>query len=234
MNLIFFDEVKPQPNYHHYHIGAICIDEIHLKNIETAVNSISKIVFNDIILSRSTEFHAQHIFSRSGLFKGMLNFYDRLDILVSLLQILSKPEVELINIQINTEKLYNSKQASDLAFMFLCERTNDLMKAKGSLGMLIGDREDNSITERFSGALSSYRCNGTQFEFKSEITHLFESVHFTPSHLSRFLQLADVYSWINQFKNRHRKDKTKYRTFFDMIAEKEIKLYPKKYKVWPQ
>jgi len=233
MNLIFFDEIKPQSNYPHYHIGAICIDELYLKDIENAVNAIAERVFNDVVLKRHTEFHAVEIFHRKKNFKDITNRDNRYDILISLLEVLARPEVELIDIQINIQKLYNPTYASDYAFMFLCERANSLMKAKKSLGMLIGDRENDSITDKFSVALSHYRCKGTQYEFKEEITNLFESVHFTPSHLSRFLQLADVYSWINQFRNKYRNDKSKYRTFFDSISERGIKLYPKKYKIWP-
>lgn len=68
------------------------------------------------------------------------------------------------------------------------------MKAKKTTGILIGDRESDSNSERFSTSLSQYGAKGTDYQYGGEITNLFESVHFTHSHLSRFSQLAEVYA----------------------------------------
>lgn len=234
MYLIFFDEVKSQPDYPYYHLGGIAIAEENFALIENEVNKISTDVFDKILLCPETEFHAVDIFHGKKSFKGMRNVADRLLILSRLIKILMMPEVLLIDIQINAGKLYNESYADKYAFMFLCERASSLMKAKQSLGMLIGDRENDKNSERYSTTLSQYREKGTDYQFGGTITNLFESVHFTHSHLSRFLQLADVHAWFLQFKKRQAiNPKKQHEPFFELLKSQHINLSPSKYKVWP-
>jgi hypothetical protein len=234
MHLIFFDEVKSQPDYPFYHIGAISIAEESLQSIEKEINNISIDVFGEERLMPATEFHATDIFHKKKSFKNMINVPERLEILIRLLKILMKPEVFLIDIIINSNKLYNPKYADQYAFMFLCEKADSFMKAKKSMGMLIGDRDSDSNSERFSISLSHYRAKGTEYQFGSNISNLFESVHFTHSHLSRFLQLADIYTWFMQFQKRNRINRQKqHEYFFDLLRSREINLSPSKYKIWP-
>lgn len=230
MHLIFFDEVKNQKDYPYYHLGAICIHENDLREVEHEVNTIAQSIFGERVLKRETEFHASEIYHRKGVFKEFLSVDKRIEIVLSLARVLERDSVKLMDIQINTEKLYNQKYAADYAFMFLCEKSDDLMKTNRSFGLLIGDRENDHLTNRYSTALSEYRVTGTDYKFKRKIDHLFESVHFTPSHLSRFLQLADVYSWILQYKMKNSKSK-KGDVFLSSL--KEINLFPAKYKSWP-
>jgi hypothetical protein len=234
MYLIFFDEVKDQPDYPFYHLGGIAISEENFEMIEQEINKIATDVFGQVLLSPSTEFHAADIFHKKKSFKHMTNVPQRLDIIARLIEVLMKPEILLIDIRINTNKLHNSKYADKYAFMFLCERANALMRAKKSLGMLIGDRENDKNSERYSTTLSEYRTKGTEYEFGSAITNLFESVHFTHSHLSRFLQLADIYVWFLQFQRRNAiNPKSQHEPFFDLLKSRELNLSPSKYKVWP-
>jgi hypothetical protein len=235
MHLVFFDEVKSQPDYPFYHIGAIAIAEDSIESIEEEINTVSADIFGDKVLRPSTEFHASDIFHKKKAFKNITNVGERLEILIRLLKILMKSEVSLVEITVNLEKLYNAKYADEYAFMFLCEKANALMKATKSIGMLIGDRDNDSNSERFSISLSQYRAKGTEYQFGSNITNLFESVHFTHSHLSRFLQLADIYAWFLQFQKRNGIIQQKqHKHFFNLIKSNEIRLYPRKYKIWPQ
>ncbi len=235
MLLIFFDEVKPQPDYPHYHIGAVCIDEENVSLIEQELEALANQVFDDAQLSPMTEFHAVDIYHRKKGFRGMVDVAERISIIERLLQILSKDEVGLIDIQINTDKLAPRQSPEEISFMFLCERANDFVRSKQTLGMLIGDRENDSQSERFSVCLSGYRAKGTDFAFGRDIENLFESVHFTHSHLSRFLQLADMYAWILQFLNRNRHStEFRHQAILDVLKKDEINLFPSKYKEWPK
>lgn len=119
--------------------------------------------------------------------------------------------------------------------MFLCERANNLVSAQKSLGLLIGDRESDSAADRYARTLSGYRARGTDFAFGQNIHNLVDSVHFTHSHLSRLLQLADVYTWILQFKNRNRKSSAqKHKEMMQVLRQLGVDLSPKKYKEWPK
>jgi len=83
--------------------------------------------------------------------------------------------------------------------MFLCEKANALMSGLKDVGMLIGDRESTSIATRYAERLSNWRHTKTEYAWGKEIKSLIDTVHFTESHLSRMLQLADIHIWCRQF-----------------------------------
>jgi len=235
MKLIFFDEAKNESEYHRYHIGAVGIDDSHLFEIEGEVNQLVEQAFGSSRLEKATELHAAEIYHRKNNFKSWADVGDRLNLLDSMLQIISKPQVELIDIQINTDRLHDTQIPDEIAFMFLCERANDLCAAQNCLGMLIGDRENDRVSERYATSLSGYRARGTDFQFGRDIRNLVDSVHFTHSHLSRFLQLADVYTWILQFCNRNRDSEDhRHQAVFNIINKDEVNLFSAKYKEWPK
>lgn len=235
MKLIFFDEAKNDDVYTHYHIGGVCIDEEHLASVEKRISDIAAAAFGTAELSAATELHAAEIYHRKKNYKDWTDFGKRIDIIIQLARILSDEEVRLIDVQINCHLLHATQVPEEIAFMFLCERANDLVKAKKSLGMLIGDRESDHLAARFSTTLSGYRANVTDFAFGRDIHNLVDSVHFTHSHLSRFLQLADVYTWLLQFKNRNRKsDNERHVALLKGLQLNGIDLSPSKYKEWPK
>jgi hypothetical protein len=235
MKLIFFDEAKNDYEYPHYHIGGVCVDEAHLGEIERRINAVAARAFGHSGLARGTELHAAEIFHRKNHFKEWNDFDSRISLFDEMMQILTLPEAMLIDVQINVAKLWPSQVPEEIAFMFFCERANDLCKAGGCLGMLIGDRESDRVAEKHAVTLSGYRASGTSFEFGRDIHNLVDSVHFTHSHLSRFLQLADFYTWLLQFRNRNRgSENFRHRAIFDIWSRDDISLAPSKYKEWPR
>lgn len=234
MYLVFFDESKNDKDYPSYHIGALAVEDVRLLEIEALINSIAQKVFGSARLSQETEFHAAEIFHRSRNFKNWNDFDARIDVLRQLMDVLSLEGIERIDIKINCDLLHASQVAEDIAFMFLCERANDLMRSRKALGMLIGDRENDRSSAKHAGSLSEYKASGTDFAYGREITHLVDSVHFTQSHLSRFLQLADVYVWLLQFRTRNADSKNaRHQAVFRLLQREGVNLFPRKYKEWP-
>ncbi|MEQ1766000.1 MAG: DUF3800 domain-containing protein [Methylotenera sp.] len=233
MKLIYFDESKNEKNYNHYHLGAVCIDDSVLLEVEGLMQQVALEAFGTAELSCDTEFHAAEIFHRKKNFKSWADFGKRVELLGKLADILSREDVQLIDIQINCALLHEGQLAEEIAFMFLCERANDLVCAQKSVGMLIGDRESDRLAARHATTLSSYRAQGTNFAYGRDIKNLVDSVHFTQSHLSRFLQLADAYVWIQQFRNRNHGSTDEYhKSVFAMLKQKNLS--PSKYKEWPK
>lgn len=235
MKLIFFDESKNDPDYPHYHLGGVCLDDSVLLEIESKIQMLAIEAFGTAELSEATEFHAAEIYHRRKNFKEWNDFGKRVALLGKFLEILSREDVQLIDIQINCKLLHDGQRAEEIAFMYLCERANGLVGSQKSLGMLIGDRESDRHAARHATTLSNYRANKTDFAYGREIKNLVDSVHFTQSHLSRFLQLADVYVWVQQFRNRNRGSTDKrHRAIFDLLKRGDIDLFPAKYKNWPK
>lgn len=235
MKLIFFDESKDDPDYRHYHLGGVCIDDSALLSVESDINAIAQEAFGTTELCEATEFHAAEIYHRTKNFKTWTDFGKRIGLIGNFIDILSRDEVQLIDVQINCAKLHASQRADEIAFMFLCERANDLVRRQDAIGMLIGDRESDQAAARFATTLSNYRAEGTDFAYGREIKHLVDSVHFTHSHLSRFLQLADIYVWLLQFQNRNSKSENqRHRAIFELLERDGVNLFPSKYKEWPK
>lgn len=234
MEFIFFDESKHASDYPHYHIGGVCVAEKHLHEVERAVKAIAKEAFGSSEMKRETELHASDIYHRKGNFKACADFDKRVGVLSRCAAILSLEAVQLIDIQINCAKLNEGQSAEDIAFMFLCERANDLVRSNKSLGMLIGDRENDRVADRYARTLSGYRDKGTDFQYGRDIHNLVDSVHFSHSHLSRFLQLADVYTWFLQFRNRNRDSRDRrHRSVLGIFRRSNVDVFPAKYKEWP-
>jgi len=232
VKLIYFDESKDSPSYPHYHLGAVCIDESELAGVEKSVNAISEKAFGCIDLSKETELHAAHIFGRKGNFRDNEDFDEALALLKDLADAIALPQVQRIWIRINCGLLYGSRSPAEHAFMHLVERTNGLLSQTNSLGMMIGDRESDDVSHDLSITLSGWRARGTDYEYGKDITRIVDSVHFTHSHLSRFLQLADAYVWFSQFQLRHQKPTTdRQKAVLNMLTQ--VDHGPKKYKEWP-
>lgn len=236
MKLVYFDESKSDDRYPHYHLGAVCIDESCVIDVERRVSAIAERAFESAEPSRETELHASEIWQGSKHFKKWRgDFSKRLGLLSDFIDILSLEEVRLIDIQINCHLLQGAHAPEQLAFMFLCERANSLVKGLASIGLLIGDRESDYVADRLSTTLSAYRKRGTDFAFGMDIDRLVDCAHFTHSHLSRLLQLADAYTWLLQFRNRNRDSRNKYhQAVFDLLKRDGANLFPAKYKEWPK
>lgn len=235
MQLIFFDEAKNDDKYPVYHLGGVCIDEANLGMVEERINEIARASFGTTILDRGTEFHAAEIYHRKAHFKGWDDIGKRLALLKQFIGILSMDEVALIDIQVNSGKLYPKQSSDEIAFMLFCERASQLMRARKQLGMLIGDRDTDKAAARFATSLSTYRANETDFAYGQQIANLVDSVHFTQSHLSRFLQLADVYTWLKQFRHRNRESTNElHKSLLKMCTDEGADLGPAKYKEWPK
>ena len=96
--------------------------------------------------------------------------------------------------------------------------------------MLIGDRENDRLADRFSTTLPAEPISPL-----AETFIIWSIVHFTHSHLSRILQLADVYVWLRQFRNRNRDSQNeRHSAVLDLLKRDHVDLFPAKYKEWPK
>jgi len=193
MHLIYFDEVKSRPyRQKYYWLGALVVPHFIVQDLESDVNNISKEFFGSSLLSKDTEFHGTEIICGKNHFE---QFDDkiRIDIYKRLLKIIDTTNKLLkIFVKIDSEEYYsNALKINEMAFMFLAERANQLMSEIKSIGLLIGDY-DHAVIDSSIQQLSQYKSDGTLFQ-NHEITNLIDTVHYTKSHHSRLIQLADIY-----------------------------------------
>lgn len=237
MRLIYFDEVKYQKGAQpFYFLGGIIVSADDVWHLENELAKISEEYFGTSILTRHTEFHASDIFHRKANFKSWNNPEKRADLVKKLAKILdSRPNVAKAFVCIQPEQMLVNTSFDDKAFMFFTEKIENYLRSINSPGLLIGDRENKKVSEQFAVDLSRYRRNGTLYQLGTELLNLIDTVHFTDSHHSRMLQLADLYVWLLQLQfNSNDNDKNQLRQMILDYVSRETKIFqPTKYKIWP-
>lgn len=209
MYLIYFDEVKDDGDTQKYYwVGGIALDAAILKEVEKKIEAISTQHFGSPCIGHETEFHAAEIYHRKGLFKDWTDPSQRIGLIGSLLKILDDDRIKKIYVKIHRAHFaskFSAKKIDEMAFMLFCEKANGLMGRLNDFGMMIGDRESDSLASRYAWNLSNWRNFGTEYRLGRSIEHLIDTVHFTGSHLSWLLQLADVHVWCRQFRSLNQK-----------------------------
>lgn len=238
MHLIYFDEVKDdQDTQKYYWVGGIALESSLVKEVEKKVSDISELHFSTPCIGHDTEFHAAEIYHRKRLFKEWNDPSVRIGLIGALLKILDDERIKKIYVKIDKAHFnskFSAKKIDEMAFMLFCEKANGLMGRLKDVGMIIGDRENTSLASRYAERLSNWRNFGTDYSLGRRIDHLIDTVHFTESHLSRLLQLADVHIWCRQFRSLNR-DST---NDFAKLMLKEIEaagnaLFAHTYKEYP-
>lgn len=235
MLISYFDEVKHDPtNQPYYWLMAVTLPPELIREIESQVAALSDECFGTALLSPNTEFHATDIYCRTRNFRDWRDIDRRVGVLKRLFKILDRRhDVFKTYVRIDPSRMQKPEGMEAWAFMFLVEKLNDLLVANKEIGLLIGDYESESITNEAAGKLSAYRSDGTPYYFGREITQLVDTVHFTRSHLSRMLQLADAYAWAIQFSVNGNHNSYPGNDLLDYLRTETELLYPTKYKEWP-
>ena len=237
MRLIYFDEVKDNDtNQEHFWMGGISLKAESVRSIEAKVTTISRRCFDDPHLKKSTEFHAADIYHRKRAYKSWVEPGKRVALIGELLRILDDDNIDKIYVRISREYCnakFSAKKIDEVAFMFFCEKANELMRQQSDLGMLIGDRENGSIASKYAERLSNWREYKTDYDYGGEISHLIDTVHFTESHLSRMLQLADIHIWCRQFINNKHDDQSRASPMIEEIRNCGRALFARKYRKYP-
>jgi len=200
LHLAYFDEVKVAPPGQPFHwLCAILVDANDVAAIEAEVSALAVECFGNATLTRDTEFHAAAIFNRSENFKHWTDPVKRVEVLKRLFRILDKHDViGKVYVRLDPRRMAATDNVDERAFMFFVERIDMALADRQSMGLLIGDFESDRFSSVAARNLSAYREGGTPYQFGREIKQLIDTVHFTHSHHSRLLQLADCFAWSQQ------------------------------------
>ena len=224
MKIIYFDEVKyDPPTQPYFWIGAIAIDANDIQEIEKKLDSLAFKTFASLQLTRQTEFHASDIFHRKNHFKHEKDHAKRRLLLQDLSDMCSSEKISRIYVRIEPGRMHkHPSEIPSMAFMLFAEQVDSYLKSVNDIGLLIGDRESDYVSKEFANALAQYRSKGTLYDYGTKVERLVDTVHFTESHLSRLLQLADAFIWLFQFS--HQNKETKYsKQLHEYIATTKLK-----------
>jgi Protein of unknown function (DUF3800) len=101
----------------------------------------------------------------------------------------------------------NPMHPHKLAFIFLVEQIERLLREQSDYGLLISD-EEKEVEAQVVEDLLRYKEHGTSFGYNPlDLTRIVDNVHWVKSHNSRLLQLCDCCVYLCQRVARDR-DKT--------------------------
>ena len=233
MLITYFDEVKFQKGRQPYYwLGGIVAESQCILQLEEKLSELSEQVFGSRELLRETEFHAADIMNGHEHFKGW-DWDRRIDTLKRLTTIFCEADgISCIYVRIDPSLMVGTDIEGN-AFMFFVERVDSYLRARDQVGLLIGDRESEAIAGHFAERLSKYRAGGTHYAFGTKLTHLVDTVHFTHSHHSRMLQLADLHTWLRQLCQLGAQEKWHREQIIQHVSTLPNRLAAVRYKHWP-
>lgn len=230
MYLVYIDEAKPQPGVElYYWLCGLAFPEDQIREVETKLSEIAQGFFGSKELVTCTEFHASKIVHGKGPCKGR-EIQERIKLFFELIDVIDEcPGLKRIEVRIDPTKMYD-KSYEVKAFMFFVEKVEELMCKQQSLALLIADYNKDMVNTNVS-ELSSYKADGTYYQFATKIARLVDTIHHTYSHHSRLIQLADIYTY--SMALRQKTELGYFQTTIKKYIQAKQNLFPSKYKNWP-
>lgn len=227
----YFDEVKPdlKAGRHTYRFGGLVVPFGLIGELETALDDLSEKTFGKRDLTKDTEFHATDIYSAKAAFKHR-PAAERIAVLGELGRIIdAQSDVKRVTAAIHTDRLKHGVDPAPAAFAFFLERVQ-MAIGNDAKTLLIGDL-DKDESNRMIREFSSYRSAGkTPWSYGIPTPGIVDAVHFTQSHLSRLVQLADAYLFLSTHRQSGRVG------YMAGALTKEIEglsFWPHRFKEWP-
>ena len=205
VRLIYFDETKFTEDNPFFLIGGILLEEEHVSSLENTLMQIQYNFFGTNRLSHDTELHGQFIFNGKGPYRKR-KLQDRICLFESVGTFIIQNHIliRLVCIDVNAhrKKYIYPQPEYNLGLMLALERFCDFLEEKNDIGIVFGDYEKDEITQSILD-FSQFKNSGkTPMTPGRHLGHLKDTIYFTHSHHSRFLQVADMVIYMaNRYEN---------------------------------
>lgn len=206
MHMCYFDENKHGPDNPHFFIGGLLIPDKNALDFENTLSQIAFNFFGARSLIQANELHGKELFHGKGNAKGR-KLEDRVQVFQNIATFVTNNQIPVRLVCIDVARHKNKYQypmpAYRLGLMLILERFSEYLDNVDDLGLVFGDYEADEVT----GAVvdfSEYKNQGkTPMYFGRPLGRLLDTVYFTQSHHSRFLQVADLLVYMaGRFENR--------------------------------
>jgi hypothetical protein len=204
MYLAYFDENKYSDESPYFYIGGILVQDSKVVTFEKIVTQIQYNFFGTSVLSKETEMHGLELWHGKGPFKKR-KLQDRIGLLknIETFLITNRIPIRMICIDVNAHrgKYRYPEPEYQLGLMLILERFRDFLDKNNDIGIVFGDYEKDEITKAVLD-FSQFKFAGkTPMYFGRPLGRLVDTIYFTHSHHSRFLQIADVVVYLaNRFE----------------------------------
>lgn len=206
MHLCYFDENKHGPDNPHFFIGGLLIPDKQALDFESTLNQIAFNFFGARSLIQANELHGKELFHGKGNAKGR-KLEERVQVFQDIATFVTNNQIPVrmvcINVHRHKTKYLYPMPPYQLGLMLILERFSEYLDSVDDLGLVFGDYEADEVT----GAVvdfSEYKTQGkTPMYFGRPLGRLLDTVYFTQSHHSRFLQVADLLVYMaGRYENR--------------------------------
>ncbi len=195
MHLCYFDENKHSPTQPLFTLGGLLVPDGKAIHLEKTLGQIVFNFFGSRSLSLENELHGKEIFHGKGNCKGR-KLEERVQVFRDIATFVVDNALPVRMVQIDVAR-HKSKYKYPtptyrLGLMLILERFCEYLDKVDDLGVVFGDYEADEVTTAVVD-FSEYKSDGkTPMHFGRALGRLLDTVYFTQSHHSRFLQLADL------------------------------------------
>lgn len=195
MHLTYFDENKYSEDNPYFFIGGFLVSEEKVLDLEKTLTQIQYNFFGSSSLRKDTEFHGKEMFHGKAHFKG-IKLSKRVQLFKDLTTFIINNELPIrmicIDVKSHRKKYTFPIPEYRLGLMLILERFCDYLEEVNDIGVVFGDYEEDEIAKAILD-FSEFKFVGkTPMHFGRPLGRLIDTVYFTHSHHSRFLQVADV------------------------------------------
>lgn len=207
MRLIYFDETKYEEKNPFFFIGGIILPDEKISGFESTLMQIQYNFFGTNVLNEGTELHGQHIFNGKGPYKSR-KLVERINLFGDVGTFIRDNQIPIrlvcIDVKRHREKYTFPQPEYNLGLMLVLERFCNFLEVHKDIGVVFGDYEKDEITKSILD-FSQFKFSGkTPMAYGRPLGHLKDTIYFTHSHHSRFLQVADMIVYMaNRYENGH-------------------------------
>ncbi|MBW9265861.1 MAG: DUF3800 domain-containing protein [Candidatus Thiodiazotropha sp. (ex. Lucinisca nassula)] len=207
MHLAYFDENKYTDENPFFYIGGYLLPEGKAIDLENTLTQIQYNFFGSSSLRKDTEFHGKEMFHGKGTFNKR-KLAERVQLFedISTFLVNNQLPIRMVRIDVNAHRAKYAYPTPEyrLGLMLILERFCDYLEKVDDLGAVFGDYEKDEIARAVID-FSDFKVSGkTPMHFGRPLGRLIDTVYFTHSHHSRFLQVADVLIYMaGRYENMH-------------------------------
>ena len=205
MHLCYFDENKHSPDNPFFIIGGLLIPDHKAREFESVLSQIQFNFVGSSILNVHTELHGKDLFHGKGNAKGRA-LSERVRVFEDVATFVVDNQIAVrmvcINVPHHEKKFLYPMAHYRLGLMLMLERFCDHLHKVDDLGLAFGDYEADQVTKAIVD-FTEFKIQGsTPMHYGRPLDRLVDTVYFTQSHHSRFIQVADLLVYMaGRFEN---------------------------------
>jgi Protein of unknown function (DUF3800) len=197
MWLAYFDENKYDfaAGRDKFWIGGLLIPDVAAAELDKQLRQIQTSYFGSSVLSQQTEFHGKELFHGKGNSRGR-SLVERLKVFDAIAQCVIDMKLPLRFVQIDVtahRKHYKTPEPEyRLSLMLVLERYCDFLEEQKDQGLVFCDYEADEIAAAVLDFSAYKQVGATKYWFGRSLERIHDTIYFTQSHHSRFLQASDL------------------------------------------